>query len=91
MIFGERHARTQPAALLAGYPPRVRRLFIWYDALTDWQRVKYAGVAILFLLACGGYLLGLGSTMVLQRVEVGGVICDRLFFEKGASGLGGAQ
>jgi hypothetical protein len=32
--------------------------------------------------------LGLG---VLQRVEVGGVICDRLFFEKGASGLGGAQ
>jgi hypothetical protein len=26
-------------------------------------------VAILFLLACGGYLLGLGSTILLQRVE----------------------
>ena len=70
MIFDERRARTVPAAPFAGYPPRVRRLFVWYDALSDWQRVKYAGVAILFLLACGGYLLGLGSTMVLQRVEM---------------------
>jgi hypothetical protein len=70
LILDERRARTQPVALLAGYPPRVRRLFLWYDALSDWQRVKYALLAILFLLACGGYLLGLGSTMVLQRVEV---------------------
>jgi hypothetical protein len=46
----------------------VRRVLFWYDHLSDWQRVKYAGVAILFLLACGGYLLGLGSEIVLQRV-----------------------
>ena len=64
MIFGERRARTEPAAPFSGYPPRVRRLFFWYDALSDGQRVKYALVAILFLLACGGYLLGLGSTML---------------------------
>ena len=68
MIFDERRARTQPIALLGGYPPRVRRLFFWYDGLSDWQRVKYAAVAILFLLACGGYLLGLGSTMVTPIV-----------------------
>jgi hypothetical protein len=41
----------------------------WFDALSDWQRVQYACLAILFLLACGGYLLGLGSTIVLARVE----------------------
>jgi hypothetical protein len=73
LIFDERRARTMPAAPFAGYPPRVRRLFVWYDSLSDWQRVKYAGVAILFLLACAGYLLGLGSTMVLQRMEMDAV------------------
>jgi hypothetical protein len=55
--------------LLAGYPRGVRRVFYWYDGLTDRQRVQYACIAILFLLACGGYLLGLGSTILLQRVE----------------------
>jgi hypothetical protein len=69
MIFDERRARTQPGSPLAGYPAQVRRLVFWYDALSDWQRLKYAVAAILFLLACGGYLLGLGSTMLLQRVE----------------------
>ena len=52
-----------------GYPPVVQRLFAWYDGLTDRERVQYAIVAMLFLLACGGYLLGLGSTLLLQRVE----------------------
>lgn len=54
---------------LAGYAPAVRRLIFWYDGLTDRQRLQYIGIAILFLLACGGYLLGLGSTIMLQRVE----------------------
>jgi len=64
-----RAVRTDPGPLLAGYPPTVRRVIFWFDSLTDLQRVQYACVAILFLLACGGYLLGLGSTIVLARVE----------------------
>jgi hypothetical protein len=55
---------------LASYPPRIRRAIVWYDRLNDWQRVQYALALALFLLACGGYLLGLGSTLVLRRVEV---------------------
>jgi hypothetical protein len=47
----------------------MRRVIFWFDSLNDWQRLQYAVVAILFLLACGGYLLGLGSTIVLARVE----------------------
>src|SRR4051812_10482097 len=47
----------------------MRQLLHWFDALTDWQRVRYALALIVFLLACAGYLLGLGSTVVLQRVE----------------------
>src|SRR5207237_8081460 len=70
MLCDDRRARPQPVPLLGGYPPHVRRLFVWYDALSDWQRVKSALAAILFLLACGGYLLGLRSAMVLQRVEL---------------------
>src|SRR5580765_277952 len=54
---------------LLGYPPRVRRVFFWFDGLSDWQRVRYALTGIVFLLACAGYLLGLGSTILLQRVE----------------------
>ena len=54
---------------LATYPPTLRRVFFWYDSLSDWQRVQYAGVTIMFLLACAGYLLGLGSAIVLARVE----------------------
>ena len=73
LIFDERRARTQSGPLLAGYPPHVRRLFAWYDALSDWQRVKYALAAILFLLACGGYLLGLGSAMVLTKMETASI------------------
>jgi hypothetical protein len=44
-------------------------VFFWYDSLSDWQRIQYVGVTILFLLACGGYMLGLGSAVVLARVE----------------------
>ena len=70
MIFSNtRRPRTPQGPPLAGYPAPLRRLIFWYDALNDWQRVQYAVAASLFLLACGGYLLGLGSTMVLQRVE----------------------
>jgi hypothetical protein len=54
---------------LIGYPPRVRRVFHWFDGLSDWQRLRYALTGIVFLLACAGYLLGLGSTILLQRVE----------------------
>jgi hypothetical protein len=71
VIFSnKRHPRTAQGPPLAGYPARLRRLVFWYDDLNDWQRVQYAVAASLFLLACGGYLLGLGSTMVLQRVEL---------------------
>jgi hypothetical protein len=65
----EGRARPPQRALLAGYPSPVRRLFFWYDRLTDWQRVRYALIAVVFLLACAGYMLGLGSTVLLQRVE----------------------
>jgi hypothetical protein len=54
---------------MQGYPRLVRRVFAWYDRLTDRQRVEYAIAAMLFLLACAGYFLGLGSTMLLSRVE----------------------
>src|SRR5580765_7071886 len=54
---------------LLGYPPRVRRVFFWFDGLSDWQRVRYALTGIVFLLACAGYMLGLGSTVLVQRVE----------------------
>jgi hypothetical protein len=54
---------------LSSYPPRVRRVFYWFDGLSDWQRLRYALTGIVFLLACAGYLLGLGSTILLQRVE----------------------
>ena len=67
-LFG-RVSRTEQRPLLAGYPASLRRVIFWYDSLTDWQRVQYAIVAMLFLIACGGYLLGLGSTIILQRVE----------------------
>jgi len=65
----ESRARGPQRPLLASYPPRVRRIFAWYDALTDWQRVRYALTAVVFLVACAGYLLGLGSTVLLQRIE----------------------
>ncbi|HEX8968727.1 MAG TPA: hypothetical protein VF937_12655 [Chloroflexota bacterium] len=74
MIFTERRARNTRGPLLASYPPRIRRLLFWFDGLTDWQRLQYAAVAILFLLACAGYLLGLGSTILLQRVEAQGLV-----------------
>lgn len=64
-----RAVRAQQGPPLAAYPPTVRRILFWFDSLSDLQRVQYACVAILFLLACGGYLLGLGSTIVLARVE----------------------
>ena len=67
--FNARATREPHAPQLAAYPPPLRRVFFWYDGLTDWQRIQYALVAMLFLLACGGYLLGLGSTIVLARVE----------------------
>src|SRR5205807_9023674 len=65
----ERAVRSDRGAPLAAYPPTLRRVFSWYDALSDWQRLKYAFTAILFLLACSGYLLGLGSAVVLARVD----------------------
>ncbi|MBV9580693.1 MAG: hypothetical protein JO057_19100 [Chloroflexi bacterium] len=68
-FFTRRVARPPQAPPLASYPPAVRRAFYWYDSLSDWQRIQYAGVAIVFLLACGGYMLGLGSAVVLARVE----------------------
>jgi hypothetical protein len=70
LIFNERRARFQPGSPLAGYPAWARRLMMWSDALTDWQRIQYALAAIIFLVACAGYLLGLGSTMVVQRVAL---------------------
>jgi hypothetical protein len=70
LIFNERRARIQPGPPLAGYPSWARSLIVWFDDLTDWQRIKYALAAILFLVACIGYLLGLGSTMVVQRVAL---------------------
>ena len=71
VIFSnERRPRTPQGPPLARYPALLRRLMFWYDDLTDWQRVQYALAASLFLLACGGYLLGLGSTMVVQRVAL---------------------
>jgi hypothetical protein len=69
-FFEGSHAELPLGPWLAAYPPRVRRAIAWYDRLSDWQRVRYAGALALFLLACGGYLLGLGSTLVLRRVEV---------------------
>ncbi|GAC1315299.1 MAG: hypothetical protein NVSMB2_06550 [Chloroflexota bacterium] len=69
MIFWARTPRGPQRPPLAGYPSPVRRLLFWYNGLTDWQRVQYALATILFLLACGGYLLGLGSTVLLHRVE----------------------
>src|SRR6266566_4461316 len=71
LIFtNKRQPRAPQGPFLAQYPARLRRLIFWYDGLTDWQRVQYAIAAGLFLLACGGYLLGLGSTMLLQRVQL---------------------
>jgi hypothetical protein len=67
--FNARAIREAHGPLLAGYPPPLRRVFFWYDNLSDFQRVQYAVIAMLFLIACGGYLLGLGSTIVLARVE----------------------
>jgi hypothetical protein len=67
--FNGRAVRPPQGPPLAAYPPPVRRVMFWYDSLSDWQRIQYAAVAGLFLLACGGYLLGLGSTIVLARVE----------------------
>jgi hypothetical protein len=67
--FNARAIREPHGPPLAAYPPLLRRVFFWYDSLTDWQRVQYAVIAMLFLIACGGYLLGLGSTIVLARVE----------------------
>ena len=68
--FNDRRMRLPQGPPLAGYPAPLRRTIFWYDRLSDRQRVQYALVAILFLLACGGYLLGLGSTIVLRRVEI---------------------
>jgi len=70
IFFNNRRARTQQWQLLAGYPAPFRRVLFWYDRLSEWRRVQYAVLAMLFLLACGGYLLGLGSTIVLRRVEM---------------------
>jgi hypothetical protein len=67
--FNARSPREPQGPPLASYPPSVRRVFFWYDSLTDWQRIQYAGITILFLLACGGYMLGLGSAVVLARVD----------------------
>jgi hypothetical protein len=64
-----RRPRLPRPVYLAGYPRRVRRVIIWYDALSDWQRIQYVLVAIVFLVACAGYLLGLGSTILLHHVE----------------------
>jgi hypothetical protein len=50
-------------------PSRLARLVAWYDSLTDWQRVRYGLAGMLFFVACAGYLLGLGSTTLLRRVE----------------------
>src|SRR5918998_2313491 len=64
-----RRARPGGYLPLDGYPAWLRQPLAWYDTLSEWQRVQYAVVAGLFLLACAGYLLGLGSTVLLQRVE----------------------
>jgi hypothetical protein len=67
--FEGRAIRDSHGPPLSTYPPRLRRVLFWYDSLSDRQRVQYAVIAMLFLLACSGYLLGLGSTIVLARVE----------------------
>jgi hypothetical protein len=69
VILLERRPRLPRPIYLAGYPRRVRRLFIWYDGLSDLQRVQYVLLVLAFLLACAGYLLGLGSTILLRHVE----------------------
>ena len=69
--LNQRTPRPPHGPPLAGYPPTIRRVLFWYDTLTDWQRLQYTCVVILFLLACGGYLLGLGSAIVLARVDSG--------------------
>jgi hypothetical protein len=70
-FFNLNHRTPRPpqGPPLGGYPAFFRRVLFWYDNLNDWQRVQYCCVAILFLLACGGYLLGLGSAIVLARVD----------------------
>jgi len=47
------------------YPRRIERLIRWYDALSDWQRIQYAGAIMLALLARGGYLLGVSSSVLV--------------------------
>ena len=69
MIFFSEHRAARGPRRPPGYPKPVLRLLSWYDHLSDRQRIQYAVASMLFLLACGGYLLGLGSTMLLQRVE----------------------
>ncbi len=69
LLLNQRTPRPRQGPPLAGYPRPIRRVLFWYDSLTDWQRLQYTGIAILFLLACGGYLLGLGSAIVLARVD----------------------
>src|SRR5207248_534852 len=65
-----RRARLRRPVYLEGYPAWGRRAILWYDSLTDWQRIRYVLIVMAFLLACLGYLLGLGSTLLLQHVEV---------------------
>src|SRR5919199_4552832 len=64
-----RRVRTERWPPQSAYPASLRRLMFWYDQLSDWQRIQYALCGVLFLVACAGYLLGLGSTVLLQRVQ----------------------
>ena len=42
MIFGRRRVRDQPSSWLASYPPFAQRTFLWFDGLSDRQRLQYA-------------------------------------------------
>ncbi len=64
--------------------PRVRQLVDWYDSLMDRERVKYGIFAMLFLLACSGYLLGLGSTILVRRVEAESAVAAQRALPAGA-------
>ena len=46
--FFTRAVRSPHAPPQASYPPAVQRALFWYDRLTDWQRIQYAGIASLF-------------------------------------------
>ncbi len=50
-------------------PPALVRLDAWFDLLTEGQRIAAVILAMLVLAATSMYLLGLGSTVMVNRAE----------------------